>query len=71
MGSTEVQAFLTHLAVEMKVSGSTQNQALASLLFLYRECCSMTWNWRAWSGQRGSSGRGLRWLAFTGPIRAQ
>jgi integrase len=29
--------FLTHLAVEGQVSASTQNQALAALLFLYRE----------------------------------
>jgi site-specific recombinase XerD len=37
MGSAEVNAFLTYLAVELKVSASTQNQALAALLFLYRE----------------------------------
>jgi integron integrase len=37
MGSTEVNAFLSHLAVERKVSASTQNQALAALLFLFRE----------------------------------
>jgi integron integrase len=37
MGSAEVNAFLTHLAVELKVSASTQNLALAALLFLYRE----------------------------------
>jgi integron integrase len=36
MGSAEVNAFLTHLAVEGQVSASTQNQALAALLFLYR-----------------------------------
>ena len=36
MGSAEVTAFLTHLAVEGQVSASTQNQALAALLFLYR-----------------------------------
>ena len=36
MGSEEVNAFLTHLAVEGWVSASTQNQALAALLFLYR-----------------------------------
>jgi hypothetical protein len=28
--------FFTHLAVRQKVSASTQNQALAALLFLYR-----------------------------------
>jgi hypothetical protein len=37
MGSVEVNAFLTHLAVELHVSASTQNQALSALLFLYRE----------------------------------
>jgi site-specific recombinase XerD len=37
MGSEEVNTFLTHLAVELQVSASTQNQALAALLFLYRE----------------------------------
>ncbi len=36
MGSAEVNAFLTHLAVEGQVSASTQNQALSALLFLYR-----------------------------------
>jgi hypothetical protein len=37
MGSAEVNSFLTHLAVDLQVSPSTQNQALAALLFLYRE----------------------------------
>jgi site-specific recombinase XerD len=37
MGSIEVNAFLSHLAVELQVSASTQNQALSALLFLYRE----------------------------------
>ena len=37
MGSAEVNAFLTHLAVEEQDSASTQNQALAALLFLYRD----------------------------------
>ena len=36
MGAPEVEAFLTHLAVELKVAASTQNQALSALLFLYR-----------------------------------
>jgi integron integrase len=35
MGVPEVNAFLTHLAVEAHVSASTQNQALSALLFLY------------------------------------
>lgn len=37
MGSAEVNAFLSHLAVDLNVSPSTQNQALSALLFLYRE----------------------------------
>ncbi|MFN6351685.1 MAG: integron integrase [Cyanobacteriota bacterium] len=37
MGSVDVNAFLTYLAVELQVSASTQNQALAALVFLYRE----------------------------------
>ena len=37
MGAVEVQAFLTHLARDVKVSASTQNQALAAVAFLYRE----------------------------------
>ena len=36
MGEGEINAFLSHLAVQEKVSASTQNQALAALLFLYR-----------------------------------
>ena len=37
MGTAEIEAFLTHLAVEEHVAASTQNQALSALLFLYRE----------------------------------
>lgn len=36
MGADEVNAFLTHLAVEGSVSASTQAQALSALVFLYR-----------------------------------
>jgi hypothetical protein len=37
MGPEEINQFLTHLAVERQVSGSTQSQALSAILFLYRE----------------------------------
>ena len=37
MGCDEVNAFLSHLAVEQNVSASTQNQALSALLILYRD----------------------------------
>jgi integron integrase len=36
MAESEVNAFLSHLAVTGNVSASTQNQALSALLFLYR-----------------------------------
>ncbi len=36
MGEREINEFLTDLAVNGKVSASTQNQALSALLFLYR-----------------------------------
>jgi integron integrase len=36
MGTAEINAFLTHLAVEGKVAASTQNQAFSALLFLDR-----------------------------------
>lgn len=37
MGEREITAFLTALAVERRVTAATQNQALAAVLFLYRE----------------------------------
>lgn len=37
MGAPEISAFLTDLAVNGKVSASTQNQAFFALLFLYRD----------------------------------
>jgi integron integrase len=37
MGGEEIARYLTHLAVNRKVSASTQNQALSALLFLYRQ----------------------------------
>lgn len=45
MGQREIEAFLTHLAVEGSVSASTQNQALSALLFLYREVLEMEVPW--------------------------
>src|SRR3954470_2253854 len=36
MGAAEINQFLTHLAVEGRVSASTQNQAFSALLFLYK-----------------------------------
>jgi len=36
LGMEAVEGFLTHLAVERHVAPSTQNQAKAALLFLYK-----------------------------------
>jgi integrase len=45
MGADEVTAFLTHLARERSVAASTQNQALAALLFLYGEVLARKLPW--------------------------
>ena len=45
MGAPEVEAFLSHLAVAGRVAASTQNQALAALLFLYREVLAIELPW--------------------------
>ena len=37
MGKLEIEQFLTHLAVKLKVSPTTQNQAFNALLFLYEQ----------------------------------
>ncbi len=37
MGKSEIEQYLTHLAVEKNVAPSTQNQAFNAILFLYRE----------------------------------
>jgi integron integrase len=45
MGAAEVEAFLTHLAVEGRVSASTQNQAKSALLFLYKRVIEIDLPW--------------------------
>lgn len=42
-----LEAFLSHLAIERKVSASTQNQALQALLFLYRHVLEIELPWLA------------------------
>ena len=44
MGATEIERFLTHLAVHGRVSASTQNQALCALVFLYKHVLGMEIN---------------------------
>ena len=45
MGAAEVEAFLTHLAVDRNVSASTQNQAKSALLYLYKEVLGVELPW--------------------------
>jgi integron integrase len=45
MGAPEIERFLSSLAVEAEVSASTQNQALAAILFLYREVLGAELPW--------------------------
>ncbi len=40
LGTRHVTDFLTYLAVERKVSASTQNQAFCSILFFSEMCCT-------------------------------
>ena len=41
LNEQHISAFLTHLAVNRKVTSSTQNQALCALVFLYRQVLKM------------------------------
>lgn len=45
MGAVEVEAFLSSLAIERNVAASTQNLALAAILFLYREVLQVELPW--------------------------
>jgi len=49
MGRMEIEQFLTWLAVEQKVSPTTQNQAFSAILFLYREALGIDMS--SWSIQ--------------------
>ncbi len=45
MGGDEVQRFLTSLAVDRRLSASSQNQALSALLFLYKRVLRLDIGW--------------------------
>jgi integron integrase len=45
MGEDEITDFLSHLAREIRVAASTQNQALSALLFLYKEVLKRQIGW--------------------------
>jgi len=45
LGAEHVEAFLSPLAVDRSVASSTQNQALAAILFLYRYVLNVELPW--------------------------
>lgn len=45
LGGREVEAFLSRLAMDGKVAAGTQNQALAAILFLYRDVLGIVLPW--------------------------
>ncbi|MFM7011566.1 MAG: phage integrase N-terminal SAM-like domain-containing protein [Betaproteobacteria bacterium] len=45
MSVADMEAFLSMLANERRVSASTHNQALSALLFLYREVLAIDLPW--------------------------
>lgn len=45
MGASEVERFLSALAVDRNVSAGTQNQVLAALLFLYKQVLDVQLPW--------------------------
>ena len=54
MGKSEIEAFLTYLATQRRVSPITQNQAFSTILFLYREVLGVDmsgWNIQALRAQ--------------------
>ena len=51
MGVAEVEAYLSHLAGERRVSASTHRQALSALLFLYREVLKVDLPWMSEIGR--------------------
>jgi len=62
MAKPEIEQFLTHLAVERKVSPSTQNQASSAILFLYKEVLGIdmsSWNNALTVGRKCPWGAGI------------
>ncbi|WP_245785099.1 phage integrase N-terminal SAM-like domain-containing protein [Paracidovorax wautersii] len=65
MCAAEVEAFLSHWAVERQVSASTQNQAKASILYLFIQA-----GFRDRTGVAGRGGAGQAAAAFAGGAHA-
>ncbi|WP_204138786.1 integron integrase [Halomicronema sp. CCY15110] len=69
MGVPEIEAFLTHLAVQEHVAASTQNQALSALLFLYRHVLQLPLDERI-DAIRAKSSRKLPTVLTSEEVRA-
>lgn len=65
MGAAEVEAFLSHWAVERQVSASTQNQAKAAILYLLIQA-----GFRDRTAVAGRGGAGQAAAAFAGGAHA-
>lgn len=69
LGAAEVEAFLSHLAVQRNVAASTQNQAKSALLFLYAEVLGADLPWlKEIVGAKGA--RRLPVVLTPGEVRA-
>ena len=60
MAQEEVADFLTHLARDLNVAASTQNQALSALLFLYKQVLGHEIGWLEKSNARKNR-QSYRW----------
>ena len=61
MGGPEVEAFLSDLAVNGKVAAATQAQALAALLFLYKQVLMVEFVRPASANRRRATHSGTAW----------
>ncbi|MBI1337584.1 MAG: tyrosine-type recombinase/integrase [Phycisphaera sp.] len=66
LGEAGVEAFLTYLAVGRKVAGSTQNQALNALVFLYKQVLGIELG--AFSAQRAKKPQRLPTVLSTAEV---
>lgn len=69
MAEKEITSFLTHLAVNKKVSPSTQNQALYALLFLYKHLLEIELPEKAINAVRAKPQKNLPTVLSTSEVK--
>ncbi len=69
MGAAEVEAFLTMLATQRRVSAATHGQALSAILFLYKEVLAIDLPWMV-ELQRPGRARRIPSVLTQGEVRA-